>query len=54
MALTGGIWEMAYPREFSVVLFLFLVLLSAYFLLLGRLGTPGFVGSVIASAFAVA
>ena len=45
---------MAYPKEFSVVLFLLLVALCAYLLCVGKLSGATFVSSIFVCAFAVA
>lgn len=44
---------MAYPKEFSVVLFILLVAMCAYLLLVGRLSGAAFVTSLFVSALAV-
>lgn len=45
---------MAYPREFSVVLFILLVAVCAYLLLIGKLSGASFVWSILVCAAAVA
>lgn len=45
---------MAYPREFSVVLFILLIAVCAYLLLMGKLSSSSFVASILVSALAVA
>ena len=45
---------MVYPKEFSPILFIFLVAVCAYLLLTGKLTGTGFVGSILVSALAVA
>lgn len=44
---------MPYPKEFSVILFLFLVVVAAYFVSIGRLGGLGFGGTIVTAAVAV-
>jgi hypothetical protein len=45
---------MAYPREFSIVLYILLIGLCAYLLCVGKLSGRAFVFSLLLSAFAVA